>query len=119
MKRTQSEDREVGNPVLSFSFLSQSSPPSQPQTYISFNSLLCQAQNGQRAISASTDYLNKKSKDFMVSRKCQLVNRSPLCQVRNNPLGLAEPSVKRDGYAVGSREGSMYRRYLQDTHSAF
>merc|ERR1712223_1887480 len=40
------------------------------------------------------DYLNKKSKDFMV---------------RNNPLGLAEPSVKRDGYAVGSREGSMYR----------
>ena len=51
--------------------------------------------------------------------KCQLVNRSPLCQVRNNPLGLAEPSVKRDGYAVGSREGSMYRRYLQDTHSAF
>ena len=23
--------------------------------------------------------------------------------------GLAEPSVKRDGYAVGSREGSMYR----------
>jgi len=53
-----------------------------------------EAQNGQRAISASTDYLNKKSKDFMV---------------RNNPLGLAEPSVKRDGYAVGSREGSMYR----------
>ena len=39
--------------------------------------------------------------------------------MRNNPLGLAEPSVKRDGYAVGSREGSMYRRYLQDTHSAF
>merc|ERR1719234_1351823 len=29
--------------------------------------------------------------------------------VRSNPLGLAEPSVKRDGYAVGSREGSMYR----------
>merc|ERR1719317_848508 len=28
---------------------------------------------------------------------------------RNNPIGLAEPSVKRDGYAVGSREGSMYR----------
>merc|ERR1719153_793426 len=53
-----------------------------------------EAQNGQRAISASTDYLNKKSKDFMV---------------RNNPLGLAEPSMKRDGYAVGSREGSMYR----------
>ena len=34
-------------------------------------------------------------------------------QVRNNPLGLAEPSVKRDGYAVGSREGSMYRRFLK------
>ena len=33
--------------------------------------------------------------------------------VRNNPLGLAEPSVKRDGYAVGSREGSMYRRFLK------
>ena len=28
---------------------------------------------------------------------------------KNNPSGLAEPSVKRDGYAVGSREGSMYR----------
>jgi len=53
-----------------------------------------EAQNGQWAISASTDYLNKRSKDFMV---------------RSNPLGLAEPSVKRDGYAVGSREGSMYR----------
>jgi len=53
-----------------------------------------EAQNGQWAISSSTDYLNKRSKDFMV---------------RNNPLGLAEPSVKRDGYAVGSREGSMYR----------
>ena len=35
-------------------------------------------------------------------------------QVRNNPLGLAEPSVKRDGYAVGSREGSMYRRFLKE-----
>ena len=29
--------------------------------------------------------------------------------MRSNPLGLAEPSVKRDGYAVGSKEGSMYR----------
>ena len=70
MKRTQSEDREVGNQVQFFSFLSQSSPPTFPQRYISFiNSLLCQAQNGQRAISASTDYLNKKSKDFMVRRR--------------------------------------------------
>merc|ERR1719471_23948 len=47
------------------------------------------------SISASTDYLNKTNKD------------NYMC--RNNPLGLAEPSVKRDGYAVGSREGSMYR----------
>lgn len=29
--------------------------------------------------------------------------------MRNNPIGLAEPSNKRDGYAVGSKEGSMYR----------
>ena len=29
--------------------------------------------------------------------------------ISNVYLGLAEPSVKRDGYAVGSREGSMYR----------
>ena len=27
---------------------------------------------------------------------------------RSNPIGLAEPSVKRDGYAV-SRDGSFYR----------
>jgi len=47
------------------------------------------------SISASTDYLNKTNKDNYM--------------VRNNPIGLAEPSVKRDGYAVGSREGSVYR----------
>lgn len=28
--------------------------------------------------------------------------------MRSNPIGLAEPSVKRDGYAVG-KDGSMYR----------
>ena len=28
--------------------------------------------------------------------------------VRSNPIGLAEPSVKRDGYAVG-KDGSFYR----------
>lgn len=47
------------------------------------------------SITSSTDYLNKTNKG------------SYMC--RNNPIGLAEPSVKRDGYAVGSREGSMYR----------
>jgi len=47
------------------------------------------------SISSSTDYLNKTNRG------------SYMC--RNNPIGLAEPSVKRDGYAVGSREGSMYR----------
>jgi len=47
------------------------------------------------SISASTDYLNKTNKGSYMAR--------------NNPIGLAEPSVKRDGYAVGSREGSMYR----------
>merc|ERR1719495_3105007 len=47
------------------------------------------------SISSSTDYLNKTNKG------------SYMC--RNNPIGLAEPSIKRDGYAVGSREGSMYR----------
>ena len=47
------------------------------------------------SISASTDYLNKTNKDNYM--------------VRSNPIGLVEPSVKRDGYAVGSREGSVYR----------
>merc|ERR550519_1924386 len=47
------------------------------------------------SISSSTDYLNKTNRG------------SYMCG--NNPIGLAEPSVKRDGYAVGSREGSMYR----------
>ena len=28
--------------------------------------------------------------------------------IRSNPIGLAEPSVKRDGYAVG-KDGSFYR----------
>merc|ERR1719449_244365 len=41
------------------------------------------------SLASSTDYLNSKSQagNFMV---------------RNNPLGLAQPSIKRDGYAVGS-----------------
>ena len=47
------------------------------------------------SISASTDYLNKTNKDNYM--------------VRSNPIGLVEPSVKRDGYAVGSKEGSVYR----------
>merc|ERR1711892_1338735 len=47
------------------------------------------------SISSSTDYLNKTNKGSYMAR--------------NNPIGLAEPSQKRDGYAVGSREGSMYR----------
>ena len=32
----------------------------------------------------------------------------PGLMVRSNPIGLAEPSVKRDGYAVG-KDGSFYR----------
>lgn len=32
----------------------------------------------------------------------------PNLMVRSNPIGLAEPSVKRDGYAVG-KDGSFYR----------
>ena len=28
---------------------------------------------------------------------------------RSNPIGLAEPSVKRDGYAVGRDDGTLYR----------
>ena len=47
------------------------------------------------SISTSTDYLNKTNKDNYM--------------VRSNPIGLVEPTVKRDGYAVGSREGSVYR----------
>ena len=44
--------------------------------------------------SGSQDYLNQTAKkNFMV---------------RSNPIGLAEPSVKRDGYSVG-RDGSFYR----------
>ena len=34
--------------------------------------------------------------------------RKPSLMARSNPIGLAEPSVKRDGYAV-SRDGSFYR----------
>ena len=33
----------------------------------------------------------------------------PNLMVRSNPIGLAEPSVKRDGYSVG-KDGSFYRR---------
>ena len=32
----------------------------------------------------------------------------PNLMIRNNPIGLPEPSVKRDGYAVG-KDGSFYR----------
>ena len=32
----------------------------------------------------------------------------PNLMVRSNPIGLAEPSVKRDGYSVG-KDGSFYR----------
>ena len=46
------------------------------------------------SISASTEYLNKTGKGTYM--------------MRNNPIGLAEPSVKRDGYAVG-KDGSFYR----------
>ena len=34
--------------------------------------------------------------------------KKPSLMARSNPIGLAEPSVKRDGYAV-SRDGSFYR----------
>ena len=64
------------------------------------------------SISASTDYLNKTNKDNYMVRNNPIGN----LKIRTLPnmiiqiiSGLAEPSVKRDGYAVGSREGSVYR----------
>ena len=49
---------------------------------------------GGMSRSGSNEYLNQTGKkNFMV---------------RSNPIGLAEPSVKRDGYAVG-KDGSFYR----------
>jgi len=44
-------------------------------------------------MNSSMDYLNRAGKNFAV---------------RSNPIGLAEPSGGRDGYAVG-KDGSMYR----------
>ena len=46
------------------------------------------------AISGSQEHLNNFNK--------------PNLMVRSNPIGLAEPSNKRDGYAVG-KDGSFYR----------
>ena len=34
--------------------------------------------------------------------------KKPSLMARSNPIGLAEPSIKRDGYAV-SKDGSFYR----------
>ena len=49
---------------------------------------------GKMSRAGSTEYLNQtEKKNFMV---------------RSNPIGLAEPSIKRDGYAVG-KDGSFYR----------
>jgi len=45
------------------------------------------------SVSSSTDYLNKAGRNY---------------SIRSNPMGLAEPSLGRDGYAVG-KDGSMYR----------
>lgn len=64
------------------------------------------------SISASQDYLNKTNKENYMVRNNPIgmeKNENLFSTIVFQYLGLAEPSVKRDGYAVGSREGSVYR----------
>ena len=70
------------------------------------------------SISASTDYLNKTNKDNYMVRNNPIGNTKYSADISKiflipsqrstffGYLGLAEPSVKRDGYAVGSKEVS-------------
>lgn len=72
------------------SFPHRTQPIGDPQTSSRRGSLT----DNVRSKAASLEYINHtKKKDLMV---------------RSNPIGLAEPSNKRDGYAVG-RDGSFYR----------
>ncbi len=81
--------------LFSFSYLSlvtndgtfphRTNPIGDPQTT---------RRSSRNSLAGSQEYLNQtKKSDFMV---------------RSNPIGLAEPSIKRDGYAVG-KDGSFYR----------
>ena len=74
------------------SFPHRTHPIGDPQT--SRRSSIQHGGTGKLSRAGSTEYLNQtEKKNFMV---------------RSNPIGLAEPSVKRDGYAVG-KDGSFYR----------
>ena len=74
------------------SFPHRTNPIGGPQT--SRRNSVQQGQTGRMSRHGSTEHLNNtEKKNFMV---------------RSNPIGLAEPSVKRDGYAVG-KDGSFYR----------
>ena len=74
------------------SFPHRTNPIGGPQT--SRRNSIQQGQTGRMSKAGSTEHLNHtEKKNFMV---------------RSNPIGLAEPSVKRDGYAVG-KDGSFYR----------
>ena len=74
------------------SFPHRTNPIGGPQT--SRRNSIQQGQTGKMSRHSSTEHLNHtEKKNFMV---------------RSNPIGLAEPSVKRDGYAVG-KDGSFYR----------
>ena len=69
-------------------------PIGNPQT--SRRNSVQKGDTGKMSRAGSTDHLNinkTEKKNFMV---------------RSNPIGLAEPSIKRDGYAVG-KDGSFYR----------
>ena len=74
------------------SFPHRTHPIGDPQT--SRRSSIQHGGTGKLSRAGSTEYLNQtEKKNFMV---------------RSNPIGLAEPSVKRDGYSVG-KDGSFYR----------
>ena len=74
------------------SFPHRTNPIGGPQT--SRRNSIQQGQTGRMSRTTSTEHLNNtEKKNFMV---------------RSNPIGLAEPKVKRDGYAVG-KDGSFYR----------
>ena len=74
------------------SFPHRTHPIGDPQT--SRRSSIQYGQTGRMSKAGSTEQLNQtEKKNFMV---------------RSNPIGLAEPSIKRDGYAV-SKDGSFYR----------
>ena len=74
------------------SFPHRTHPIGDPQT--SRRSSIQYGQTGKMSKAGSTEQLNQTEKKNLM--------------VRSNPIGFAEPSIKRDGYAV-SKDGSYYR----------